>query len=304
MSGQQPYRTSPVHPALAPYVTSLVAYDVAMGPPGVHRGLPSTSLTLVLPVDKPLDVGWAADDSSRAPRWSVVSGLHAGPAAIHHDGHQSGVQLALSPVGARALLGLPAAALGDALLQLDELDPPGAPDRQLRHLPERLHDTPDWSGRLRLVQDALVAALARQPAARPRSEVVEALSRLAGGQRVADVAAEVGWSRRHLTTQVSLELGLPPKAYQRVARFQAAHRRLHALAQAGRPSLAAVAADTGYADQAHLTREWVELGGCTPGRWLREEFPYVQDSPLAGDDDGTDDADPPRRAPGVEGLRR
>lgn len=301
MSGQQPYRASPVHPALAPFVTSLVAYDVAMGPPGVHRGLPSTSLTLVLPVDEPLDVSWAADGSSRTRRWSVVSGLHAAPAAIHHDGHQSGVQLALTPAGARALLGMPAAALGAALLQLDELDPPGAPDHQLRHLPEQLHDTADWAARLRLVQDALVAALARRPAARPRSEVAEALPRLARGQSVAAVAAEVGWSRRHLTTQVGAELGLSPKAYQRVARFQTAHRRLHALARTGRPSLAAVAADTGYADQAHLTREWVELGGRTPARWLREEFPFVQDSPLAGDDDGTDGTDPPRRAPATEG---
>ncbi|QFG70312.1 AraC family transcriptional regulator [Ornithinimicrobium pratense] len=271
-----------------------------MGPPGVHRGLPSTSLTLVLPVDEPIDVSWA-EGSSRARRWSVVSGLHAAPAAIRHDGHQSGVQLALTPAGARALLGMPAAALGAALLQLDELDPPGATDRQLRHLPEQLHDTADWSDRLRLVQDALVGAMAQRPAARPRSEVAQALSRLASGQSVAAVAAEVGWSRRHLTTQVSAELGLSPKVYQRVARFQTAHQLLLTLARAGRPSLAEVAADTGYADQAHLTREWVELAGCSPARWLREEFPYVQDSPVAGDDDGADGADHPRRAPKTEG---
>ena len=38
-----------------------------------------------------------------------------------------------------------------------------------------------------------------------------------------------------------------------------------------------VALDAGYADQAHLTREWQEFGGCTPTTWLREEFPFVQD---------------------------
>lgn len=146
--------------------------------------------------------------------------------------------------------------------------------------------SPPWRGGQRLDPGA------RSPRPCPR---------LARGQSVAAVAAEVGWSRRHLTTQVGAELGLSPKAYQRVARFQTAHRRLHALARTGRPSLAAVAADTGYADQAHLTREWVELGGCTPARWLREEFPFVQDSPLAGDDDGTDGTDPPRRAPATEG---
>ena len=77
---------APVAAALAPYVASLVAYDVDLGAPGVHRGLPSTTLTFVLPVGEPLDVGWRGVPASRAARWSTVSGLHAHPAEIHHDG--------------------------------------------------------------------------------------------------------------------------------------------------------------------------------------------------------------------------
>ena len=46
---------------LGPYVTSLEAYDVELGAPGVHRGLPTTSLTFVLPMGEPLDVGWEGD---------------------------------------------------------------------------------------------------------------------------------------------------------------------------------------------------------------------------------------------------
>ncbi len=101
----------PVPELLRPYVASLVAYDVDLGGPGVHRGLPGTSLTFVLPLDAPLDVSWAADPGSRRASWSSVSGLHAAPAAIHHGGHQTGIQLALTVAGARALLGLPAAEL-------------------------------------------------------------------------------------------------------------------------------------------------------------------------------------------------
>ena len=76
----------PAASALAPYVASVMAYDVDLGAPGVHRGLPSTTLTLVLPVGEPLDVGWAGVPGSRSRRWSTVSGLHAHPAEIHHDG--------------------------------------------------------------------------------------------------------------------------------------------------------------------------------------------------------------------------
>jgi hypothetical protein len=106
--------------ALAPYVTSLAAYDVDLGAPGVHRGLPSTSLTFVLPMGEPLDVGWG-DGQARAKRWSTVSGLHAGPAAIHHDGTQRGIQLGLTTAGARALLGVPAGVLAGELLELEDV---------------------------------------------------------------------------------------------------------------------------------------------------------------------------------------
>ena len=93
--------------ALAPYVTALVAYDADLGAPGVHRGLPTTSLTFVLPMGEPLDVGWG-DGTAREKRWSAVSGLKAGPAAIHHDGTQRGIQPGLTTAGARAMLGVPA----------------------------------------------------------------------------------------------------------------------------------------------------------------------------------------------------
>jgi AraC-like DNA-binding protein len=268
-SGSPPYRGHmPVGPALAPYVASLVVYDVDMGGPGVHRGLPSTLLTLVLPVDEPLTVGWAGERDSVTTGWSSVSGLHASPAEIHHPGHQRGVQLGLTVLGARALLGVPAAELSGELLRLDEVAP------ELRHLPEQLQSVP-WPRARRFVEDALAAALARRGEPHVRSEVGRALAGLTRGERVERVADEVGFSRRRLTDVVRAECGLTPKGYQRVARFERAHRML------GRRPLAEVAAQCGYADQAHLSREWTDLAGCSPTTWLREEFPFLQDHEVA-----------------------
>ena len=259
-----------VSSVLAPYVTSLTAYDVDLGAPGVHRGLPSTSLTFVLPLAEPLDVGWA-DGAARAARWSAVSGLHAAPAAIHHDGHQRGVQLGLTTAGARALLGLPARELAGELLDLEEAVP------ELADLPERL-DGLDPDTACRVVARALVVALARHGATAPRAEVGRALARLTGGRSVSEVAQEVGYSRRRLTTLVRAETGLGSKEYQRVARFEASRALM------GHRPLAEIAVECGYADQAHLTREWTELAGCPPTTWLREEFPFLQDP---GDPDGS-----------------
>ncbi|WGX94416.1 AraC family transcriptional regulator [Nocardioides sp. L-11A] len=258
---------APVPTALRRYVATRIPYDVDFGAPGVHRGLPSTTLTFVLPLDEPLRVSWPGEAGSLHAAWGSLSGLHTAPAAVHHDGAQRGIQLALTVEGARALLRRPASDLAGALTDVDEAVVP----RALRELPERLNDLPSWPARVALVDRTLAALAAASGDLALRAEVARALALLTSGTPVAGVAAEVGYSRRRLSTLVRAECGLAPKAYQRVARLEAARQVL------GRRPLAEVAALCGYSDQAHLTREWSILAGCTPTTWLRDEFPFVQD---------------------------
>jgi transcriptional regulator GlxA family with amidase domain len=105
------------------------------------------------------------------------------------------------------------------------------------------------------------------------------LTTAGGGRlRVADVAARVGWSDRHLGDRFRAETGLSPKEAARVVRFDRARRLLAARVGAGRPpELAGLAADGGFADQAHLTREWRAFSGLSPTGWLRAELGFVQD---------------------------
>ena len=69
------------------------------------------------------------------------------------------------------------------------------------------------------------------------------------------------------------EIGVGAKDLARLARFARSRRLI------GRQdrSLAEVAADAGYADQSHLTTEWREFAGCSPGRWIAEELSFLQD---------------------------
>lgn len=250
---------------LRPYVTSLVTYDVDFGAPGVHRGMPSTEITFVLSVDEPLVTSWGSG-TEPVTAWSLVSGLHTRPAAIHHRGHQRGVQLGLTTAGVRALFGMPAAAWRGELLALDEVAAPGG----VRDLPERLAgaDPQTWG---QLVVARLVNALARHGEPGPRAEVGRALALLTGGAGVQEVADDVGYSRRRISDLVRAETGVAPKQFQRLARFDRSRGLV------GRMPLSEAAMVCGYADQAHLTREWHEFAGCTPTTWLREEFPFVQD---------------------------
>lgn len=255
---------SGVPPELLPYVAALSVYDVDLGAAGVHRGLPSTTVTFVLPLHEPIEVAWKGIPESSLTAWSCVSGLHDRPAVISHSGQQHGVQLELTAAGTRALLGLPAKELAGQLLTLEEVCP------SLQHLPEQLAGTaPDR--RRDLVLRTLAQELADRDTPGPRAAVSRALATLTRGGRVQEVADDIGYSRRHLTTVVRAEIGLAPQQLRRIARFQAARRLL------GHRPLAEVADACGYADQSHLTRDWSDLAGCTPTTWLREEFPFLQD---------------------------
>ncbi|MEV0978816.1 helix-turn-helix domain-containing protein [Streptomyces sp. NPDC049915] len=244
-------------------------------PHGRHLGLPSPWLTLILTLDEPLSI--AAHPDPRAPGGdypTLLGGLHLAPAHIAVPGRQSGVQVALSPLGARLLLGLPAGELAGT--DVPAGDVLGA---EVAEVHERLRSAADWPARFAVVDGWLLRRLARHtaPAAEVAPEVVQAWQRLladGGRVRIDALAAEVGWSDRHLRTRFRQEIGLTPKAAARVVRFDRARRRL--AARPHRPGLAGLAADLGYADQSHLDREFTALASCAPSVWLAREFRNIQ----------------------------
>jgi AraC-like DNA-binding protein len=272
-------------PRLRPFIARYVGYRQAGVPPARHRGLPSPYLTVIFTLDDPLTL--AGHPDPRQPPGSyrtLVGGLHTAPALITHPGRQSGIQLAVSPLGARALLGLPAGELAGIDVEGSDVLGP-LTDR----IAERLQAAGDWPARFAVLDQMLTPRLAVGPAGGPVSgpadgvgaEVSHAWRLLlaSGGRRaVSGLAAETGWSDRHLRNRFRAETGLTPKAAARVIRFDRARRVLQGRAAAGMtlPTLAGLAADCGFYDQAHLAREFRDLAGCPPSAWLAEEFLNVQ----------------------------
>ena len=210
--------------------------------------------------------------------------MHDGPVVMSHHGWQHGLQLDVTWLGARALLGLPAGELaGDVVGQTDLLGD------QAGELVERLAAAPTWRHRFWLLDTAL-SGLVDDGRGEPPAEVVQAWRRLtetAGNLWIGALARELGWSRRHLNSRFRREIGLPPKAATRVIRFERARRLLRS---PPRPSLAETAIQCGYVDQAHLARDFRALGDLTATQWLAE-FPSVQDVDAALGDDGPHDAE-------------
>lgn len=250
----QQVRGLPAAP-LRPFIRWYGGYRDVGVEPAAHRGLPSPYLTVIVTLDDPLDVAAHPDPAAPPDRYdSLVGGLHTAPALIVHNGRQSGIQLAVSPLGARALFGMPAGEL--ASIDVHAVDVLGPCVRRLR---ERVLAAPGWAGRFAVLDEFLLRRLDADPAVLPPPEVVRAWHRIVGTGGTVPVAAlarEVGWSARQLSGRFASEIGLSPKAAARVVRFDAARRALQAgLAGGGDLSLARIAAESGYFDQAHLARD-------------------------------------------------
>jgi AraC-like DNA-binding protein len=202
---------------------------------------------------------------------AVIGGLHTAPAVLAHSGELSGMELDLTPAGARSLLGLPAGELGNLVVGFDEVIGPASAE-----LREASGEMRTWPERFAVLDRFLCGRLERL---RPvRSELQSAWQLIVssgGAGRVSRVADAVGWSRRHLHERFLAEYGVSPKQLARIARF---HRSSRILQRSPSTNLAALAAACGYYDQAHLARDWNQLAGCAPSRWMRtDELPFVQD---------------------------
>lgn len=170
------------------------------------------------------------------------------------------------PGAASALLGVPADELVDLTVRLDEVWG-GAGVR----LGELLADASEPAAALELLQRYLVGWQARAGHADPL--VAEAVRRLMPWQRVevGALSGQLAISASQLRRRFLVTVGVGPKTLQRTLRFQGYLALAQAAALPGvlRGSrLADLAAETGYADHAHLSRECLRLSGVTPRELL------------------------------------
>ena len=263
---------------LRPFLDRVDGYAADGLLPGVHRGLPGRTLTLVLAVDAPLGVAcsaaaWAA---GRVQSQQVtLSGLHTEPAFVVQPGRWCGVQVEVNPLGARRLFDLPAAALPtDTFDARDVLGP------EVDAVHERLATAPSWALRYQVVLDWLLGRLAAGEPGRVRAEVVRAWRLLAqGGGRptVQGLSEQVGLGTRRLAQVFRAEVGVTPKVAARLIRFDLARHDVTAASwRAGSLGLSGVAGRHGYYDHAHLVREFAAFTGLRPTAWLAAEVANVQ----------------------------
>ena len=259
-------------------VASTVGYESNEPSPRFHRGLPSPYLTFIISMHQPVIVGDSATQLARGDSERldmVAAGLHISAQYIEQTVGQAGIQLAVHPLAARRLFGVPAAELVGATY--DGADVLGPVARTVR---EELVDARDWVHRFRRLDSFLSERAVRNETALIRPEVAEAwrwLTQRQGTGAIGDLARHVFMSPRQLQTLFHREVGVGLKTYNRLLRFHRTVRTITDTAASGRRiDLAAIASSCGFADHAHMTRDFLSFTGATPSGWMAEELGNIR----------------------------
>ena len=242
----------PRSPTLAPLVESLWTYDGQLAH-GFERMLPSGRMQLLVNLHEDAFREYRLDGRlAHTTRGVAIQGAHTAPRVVDTASQRSicGVSFALA--SASPFLGVPASELTGKLIDLYEIW--GRDGTLLR---ERLLQAPTPAARLDVLEAAL---LARARSSTPRDEAVAvACSLLMGGASVRAVGVRLGLSPRRLIERFQVHVGIKPKLFARIARFQ---RVLESAG--GELTWATLAGEHGFSDQAHLVREFRAFSGATP----------------------------------------
>lgn len=250
----------PLPAVLRPWVSKCEGYGEQASEPVARRELPGPRVVLILELGAPIRVHDPADDArARSFTGGFVAGLDDRSTLTTHAGVQRGIQIDLTPTGARRCFELPMSELRGQVVPLVDLLP-----RAHRHLAERLAELPTWDARLDVVEAMLGERIG---ASRADTRVAQwALRRIeacGGGLDLRTLARELGYSQKHVIALFHEHVGMTPKRFARIVRFD---RLVRHLRSGGQGSWAELALRFGWFDQAHLANDVKRIVGVPPSR--------------------------------------
>jgi len=166
----------------------------------------------------------------------------------------------LRPGMAAGVLGVPACEARNQEVPLDVVW------HRMDDLSGRLEEQRSTEARLAVLEAALIARVAKASPSDPLVEAGVAWLAASLTGRIGELRRSAGVSERQLRRRFDAAVGYGPKTLARILRLQ----RTLALYRAwgGGPGLAGLAAEAGYADQAHMSRDFADLAGAPPGALL------------------------------------
>jgi AraC-like DNA-binding protein len=256
-------------PRLRPFITKYAAFHVTGLQPGFHLGLPSSTIHLIISLGQPIEILQMPNPAQQCATFTaLVTGLNSAPAMVRRNADAFGLHIFIRPLGSRAILGATSRAISSLVLNLSDIW-----GHHATRLLDMLSSARTWNERFTLLDQAFMAKLT--PVA-PHEEIRWAWERLTavhGSASIQRLAEHTGYSRRHFCELFHESIGVSPKLAARMLRFE----RACSFIAEDQLSLAHIAIECGYYDQAHLTREWYSFARCSPKAWFSREFPFLQD---------------------------
>jgi AraC-like DNA-binding protein len=258
------------------YESDPPAHTDPLAPPKERR-LPDGSMTVMINLRDDLMRIYDQQhpDQFQSYRGCIISGAHSTFTIIDTTSQAAMLGIEFKPGGARPFFAVPLAELQNQVIALEMVW--GAQARRLR---ERLLDAATPEHRFALLEQALLARLAPARISHPAvSSALRAFQHLPHVPPIAAVAEGIGLSQTRFIHVFRDAVGLTPKQFCRVLRFQQVLRLL----ESGAPvKWVELALSCGYFDQAHFIHDFQAFAGLTPSTYLalrgehRNHVPLVE----------------------------
>jgi AraC-like DNA-binding protein len=251
---------------LRPFAREYVGWEETLTVPLCRRELPTEEAPLIINFGAPFHLFAPGSHRRAADVRSFITGAYDTYQIVESRGPSSGVQVNLTLLGIRLLVGRPIEDMTNQAFAPEDVFGAFAGE-----LTDRLYEAPSWDARFECLDGALVARMRTARDVPPAVRCAwQRIVGAAGRIRMDTIVREVGWSQRHFITQFRHEFGVSPKVFARMLRFGQVVR---ALRDTPRADLATLALDAGYYDQAHLHRDTRAFAGTTPGDLLTSLLP-------------------------------
>jgi AraC-like DNA-binding protein len=205
---------------------------------------------------------------------TVISGAYNRPFEIDTAAHARMMGVHFRPGGASPFIRVAPGELANAHFDVATLW--GSHASQLR---ERLCRAVTHQDRFDVLDGTLVARAAESAGPSSRSALTRALPRLMHSREtVGEIVSSLGISHRHFAALFRQEVGMTPKVFARIQRFQNA---IAAGREGGNADFARLASECGYFDQSHMNRDFAAFAQITPSEYLRQQSERTKDHHVA-----------------------
>jgi AraC-like DNA-binding protein len=249
--------------ALRGYVREYVGWWERSSHPVVRREVPTDLVPLIINFGSPVEIRDPAEGAVWHSYDSFTTGVYDRFVLVRTIGAAGGVQVNLTILGARLILGRPLGDMANLAVNLEDVF-----GRHTASLVDELQAAASWAQRFTVLDRELTQRMVAGRSLAPGlAWAAGQLVQTHGRVRIGTLVDGAGCSQRHLIAQFREQFGITPKTLARVLRFG---RAVHDL---GRVDFAQLALDCGYCDQAHFDRDFRAFAGVTPTELLEQRTP-------------------------------